>query len=304
MTAAMKAGPAIEAGEAPEGLSGDSLGAVLQAASGRLGRAGIDSARLDARLLACFVLGWDQAQVLTRPDHSPTAAKRRSLEALVARREKREPLAAITGRREFWGLDFTVNGDTLIPRPESETIIEAALETVTDRDAPLKILDLGTGSGCLLLALLWELPGATGLGVDVSEGALNVARLNASALGLEARAQFRLSDWGGSVDAGEGRFDLLVANPPYVADGEFAALEPEVARFEPRLALSGGPDGLEGYRRLAPGIRALLAPGGRAFVEIGAGQEKTVSVIFQQQELRVAHVHRDLGRRPRVIEIV
>ena len=257
--------------------------------------------------MACFVLGWDQAQVLARTDHFPAAAERRSLEALVARREKREPLAAITGRREFWSLDFTVNGDTLIPRPESETIIEAALETVTGRDAPLKVLDLGTGSGCLLLALLWELRNATGLGVDVSEGALKVARLNAGALGLEARARFLQSDWGvginGGVDADEGRFDLIVANPPYVADGEFAGLEPEVARFEPRLALSGGPDGLQAYRALAPGIGSLLAPGGRAFVEIGAAQEKTASVIFQQQGLRVAHVHRDLGRRPRVIEV-
>jgi release factor glutamine methyltransferase len=293
MTAITKAKP----GHAP----GDSLGPVLAAAAGRLGLAGIESARLDVRLLAARVLGWDQARVMARPEYSLTMEQGQNLEALIARRERREPLAYITGGREFWGLEFLVGPDTLVPRPESETIIEAALESITDPKAPLTILDLGTGSGCLLLALLRELPNATGLGVDVSPAALAVARDNARALGLEGRARFEPSDWGGELDADEGRFGLIVANPPYVADGEFAGLEPEVARFEPRLALSGGPDGLDCYRAMTPQIARLLAPGGLALVEIGAGQARPVGVIFQQQDLEISRVHDDLAACSRVV---
>ena len=287
--------PAAAAGESP----GDCLGEALAAAARRLGEAGIDSARLDARLFAAMVLDWDGARVLARPEHVLTPAQRLSFEALVARREAREPFAAITGRREFWGLDFAVTTDTLIPRPDSETVVEAALASVADRDAPLQILDLGTGSGCLVLALLAELGNARGLGIDISEAALAVARENAHRLGFADRVRFRNSDWGRDVS---GLFDIVLANPPYVANDEFAALEPEVARFEPLLALSGGPDGLRCYRALTPWIPMVLAPHGRAFVEIGSGQAEAVSGIFREHGLEALGVHNDLSGRPRVVE--
>ncbi|MCH7937954.1 MAG: peptide chain release factor N(5)-glutamine methyltransferase, partial [Proteobacteria bacterium] len=228
------------------------------------------------------------------------------LQSLLARRANREPLAVIIGKREFWSLDFAVTADTLVPRPESETLIEAALAVTGgqegDREADLNIIDLGTGSGCLLLALLSERPNARGLGVDLSAAALKVAAGNAAALGLEGRAEFRQSDWGRGLDGTEGRFDLILANPPYVADDEFAALEPEVARFEPRLALSGGPDGLTSYRSLAPQIGPLLTPGGGAFIETGATQAGAVSALFEENGLTVTSIHADLRGRPRVVE--
>ncbi len=287
--------PAADAGESP----GNCLGEALTAAAGRLGEAGIDSARLDARLLAAMALDWDEARILARPEHVLTPAQRLRFKALVARREAREPLAAIAGRREFWGLDFGVTADTLIPRPESETVVEAALAWVADRDAPLQILDLGTGSGCLVLALLAELGNARGLGTDIADAALAVARENAHRLGFGDRVRFRNADWGRDVS---GLFDIVLANPPYVAEYEFAALEPEVARFEPRLALSGGADGLRCYRALAPWIPMVLAPHGRAFVEIGSGQAEAVSGIFRDHGLAASGVHNDLAGRPRVVE--
>ncbi len=278
----------------------ESLGEALNAATARLARAGIESARLDARLLAAHALGWDKAKIVAEKDFLPDAEQRRTLDSLIARREAREPVAVITGTCEFWSLDFTVNADVLIPRPDSETIIEAALASISEREAGLDILDLGTGTGCLLLALLSELPNARGLGVDISEAALSVAAANAKNLGLGGRAKFALSDWG---DAVEGRFDIVVANPPYIADGEFATLEPEVARFEPRLALSGGADGLDCTRALAPRLGELLATRGRAFVEIGATQADAVAALLKACDLRVCQVHKDLAGHSRAVEV-
>ena len=306
--------------DAPPGaLPGDSLGELLNAFAARLARAGIESARLDARLLSAHALGWDAAKIVAAKDFLPDAEQRRTLDALIDRREAREPVAVIIGRCEFWSLDFAVNADVLIPRPDSEILVEAALAAAEDKandggengdkegDGVLGILDLGTGSGCLLLALLSELPLASGLGVDISEAALSVAASNAKNLGLDGRAEFELSDWGANVTRGisggiSGRFDIVVANPPYIADGEFATLEPEVARFEPRLALSGGADGLDCYRRLAPRLGPLLAPRGRAFVEIGATQADAVAALIEARDLRVCRVHKDLAGRPRAIE--
>lgn len=286
----------------PQGTHGGTLGDWLSAAVRGLEAAGIETARLDARLLASFVLGWNPARVLAHPEQVLGGEWSR-LQSLLARRANREPLAVIIGKREFWSLDFAVTADTLVPRPESETLIEAALAATEDRDADLSILDLGTGSGCLLLALLSERPNARGLGVDLSAAALKVAAANAAALGLEGRAEFRQSDWGRGLDGTEGRFDLILANPPYVADDEFAALEPEVSRFEPRLALSGGPDGLTSYRSLAPQIGPLLAPGGGAFIETGAAQAGAVSALFEENGLAVTSIHADLCGRLRVVEV-
>ena len=200
---------------------GDTLGKMLNAFAARLDRVGIESARLDARLLSAHALGWDAAKIVATKDFLPDAEQRRTLDALITRREAREPVAAIIGYREFWSLDFAVSADVLIPRPDSETIIEAALAAAEDgdenKDGALGILDLGTGSGCLLLALLSELPLASGLGVDISEAALSVAASNARNLGLGGRAAFELSDWGDNVTGGipggiSGRFDIVVVN--------------------------------------------------------------------------------------------
>lgn len=293
-------------GSPGDGLE-NSLGGALAAAAGRLDAAGIESARLDARLLASLALGWEQGRVLSHPEHSLSPEQRQTLDSLVARREAREPLAAITGQCEFWSLDFAVTADVLVPRPDSETLVEAALAFLGDsgkgRDAELEIIDFGTGTGCLLLALLSELPRARGLGVDVSEAALDVAIGNAGRLNLDGRVRFQLSDWDADVDVGiDGRFDLAVANPPYIADPDFAGLAPEVARFEPRLALSGGADGLDCYHTLAPGLRRSLKIRGRAFLEIGATQADAVSRILRRHELKTLCVHKDLSGLPRVIE--
>ncbi len=276
----------------------DSAGALIADAAKRFAAAGIDSARLDARLLAAEAFGVDAAWLIAHPDDRPTPARRRRFRALVARRERREPVALILGRREFWGLAFRLGKATLVPRPETETVVAEALAAVADRGGKLDILDLGTGSGCLLLALLSELADARGLGVDVSPAALTVARANARRLGLGGRARFRKSDW---ADAVADAFDLVVANPPYVADGDLDRLAPEVSRFEPRLALAGGADGLAAYRRLIPGLAGRLKAGARVVLEIGATQADAVASMLEDHGLRVSGVHGDLAGRPRAI---
>jgi release factor glutamine methyltransferase len=282
-------------------VSTETLGLLQDAAAKRFTTAGIDSARLDARLLAARALGWDTARVMARPEYTPTPEQCASLGELVGRREAREPMTQILGGCEFWSLDFIVTPDVLAPRPDSETLIDAALAAVSNKDTTSTIVDFGTGSGCLLLALLSEWPCASGLGVDVSEAALAVAGDNARRLALDGRARFEVSDW----DAGlEERFDVVVSNPPYIAEGDFSGLEPEVARFEPRLALSGGADGLDCYRALGPAIVRTLAPDGRAFVEIGADQAETAGGVLAAAGLAVVAVHRDLAGRSRVIEAV
>jgi len=279
----------------------DTLGGLLAAAAGRLDAAGIDSARLDARLLASEVLGWDQARILSHPEQSLSPEQHHALDTLVTRREAREPLAAITGRAEFWSLDFTITKDVLVPRPDSETLIEAVLASVPDKGAGLEIADFGTGSGCLILSLLSELPKARGLGIDVSSAALGVAKGNAERLGLSGRARFQLSNWDADVD---GNFDLIVTNPPYIANADFLGLAPEVARFEPRLALSGGGGGLDCYQALAPGLRRVLKTGGRAYLEIGATQASSVGDILHGHGLQTLRVHKDLSGLDRVVEAV
>lgn len=254
--------------------------------------AGIDTARLDARLLVAEVLGVAPMKVTTYPEMPLSPEQAARLEAMAARREAREPISHILGRRGFWTLDLEVTADTLDPRPDTETLVEVVLGTVADRQAPLTLLDFGTGSGCILLALLAELPRARGLGIDRSGGALAVAQRNAHANGLADRAEFRLGDWGSGLD---GRFDVIVSNPPYIPDQDIAGLEPEVARYEPRSALAGGPDGLDCYRALAPQIVGLLAPGGLAGIEFGQGQAAAVAALFDAAGLQVTEIRRDLA---------
>ena len=268
------------------------VGSALAAAAAHLSGAGISDARREARLLVATALGWDAARVLGFPEGEVTTAARERLAALLARRSAREPISRILGHREFWSLRFDLSPDTLDPRPDSETLIEAVLAALDDRGRAHRVLDFGTGTGCLLLALLSELPRAIGTGIDLSEGALETARRNAAALGLGARAQFLRGNWG---DALSGAWDVILANPPYVASDEIDRLAPEVARFEPRLALDGGVDGLAAYRALAPEVSRLLASTGIAVIEVGAGQAQRVAGTMAQAGLALRAVRHDLS---------
>lgn len=275
-----------------------SVDSAIRAASRRLAEVGIDSARLDARLLLGEVLDIEPPQLLAHPERALTNAESAQFDMLIERRAKREPLAQIVGRREFWSLDFRVTADTLDPRPDSETVVEAALAEIPDHTAPLRLLDLGTGTGCLLLALLSELPQATGIGADCSEAALAVAHANARALGLADRAAFRRASWGEGIDE---RFDLIVSNPPYIPSAEIDRLMPEVARYEPRLALDGGADGLEAYRAIGGEIGRLLQSEGRLALEIGATQADSVAAIFAAAGLVPMAIRRDLAGHSRCL---
>jgi release factor glutamine methyltransferase len=246
-----------------------------------LAAAGIEAPALEARLLLAAALEVSIEQVIAWPERAVDPRARHRLSALLARRTAREPMAHILGRREFWSLDFAVTRDVLVPRPDSETLVAAALEQIADRAQHLRLLDLGVGSGCLLLALLSELPQATGVGIDCSSAALAVAERNATALGLARRARFAPGNW---LDGIDGPFDVVVSNPPYIARGELAGLPPEV-QHDPRAALDGGEDGLDAYRTIAAGLPAALAPGGFAAIEIGAGQAEFVTAILREAGL-------------------
>jgi release factor glutamine methyltransferase len=234
---------------------------------------------LDAELLMAQAVGVERETVLLSrlDDEAPS-----SFEPLLGRREAGEPVAYITGRRGFWSIELEVAPGVLIPRPETETLIEAAAEHF-GRVGPKRVLDLGTGPGTLLLAALAEWPSATGIGVERSEQALAIARRNSDRLRLSARAELRPGDWAAGLNE---RFDLILCNPPYVEEG--AALAPDILNFEPHEALFAGADGLDDYRRLAPEVPRLLAPRGIACIEIGAGQEVALSALFAGQGLSVS----------------
>ncbi len=276
------------------------LAALVDDAVAAFGAAGLQAPAMEARALATGVLGLSREEMLAHPRRPVAAAARARFADALGRRAGGEPLARITGQREFWSLPIGLGTDTLIPRPDSETVVEAALALVAERDNEHAILDLGTGSGCLLFALLAELPRAHGLGIDCAAGALAMARDNARRLELEARAEFRLGDWAHGLT---GRFDIIVSNPPYVADGDWAALPPEVRDFEPALALNGGRDGLAAYRVLIPGIARLLAADGFAVIELGAGQHDDVAEICRKSGLFTDPARRDLGGHPRALPL-
>lgn len=255
-------------------------------------RAVSDSPRLEARLLLAHALGFTQAELLRQRD---AAADTSAFEASLVRRLAREPIDLILGHREFWTLDFLVSRDTLIPRPDSETVIRAALATV--RRPPRHILDLGTGTGCLLLSLLHEYPGALGIGIDLNLDAARLAQANAARNGLDGRAAFVQANWSDPI---QGRFDLIVSNPPYIPAGDIAGLMPEVALHEPRSALDGGPDGFDAYRAIIGRLAGLLAPDGLAVLELGAGQAASVDKMAVSAGF-VGTVHLDLAGIARVI---
>jgi release factor glutamine methyltransferase len=271
---------------------GMTVGGALADAIPALAAASIDEPRREARLLLSAVLGVDAAAVLGNSDRGLRAEERARFEALIARRAAHEPAARLLGRREFWSLDFALSSETLVPRPDSETVIEAVLAHIGERGAPLRLLDLGTGSGCLLLALLSELPAASGIGVDIAPNAALTAQRNAVALGLADRADFVAGSWAAAL---AGRFDVIVVNPPYIPSKAIAGLAPEVGRHDPHRALDGGSDGLDSYRALAPEMVRLLREGGSAAFELGAGQARPVKAIMRRAGLAIVEIRRDLA---------
>lgn len=243
----------------------------------RLAAAGLDMPERESRALLRAALGLSDLDLVVHGAQPVAPDEVARLAALAGRRAAGEPLARLVGRREFWSLDFALTPETLVPRPETETLVEAALAIFTDRAAPLRILDLGVGSGAILAALLSEYRNAHGIAVDRAEGAARTARSNLAQLGLGPRAGFLVGDW---ADAIAGRFDLIVSNPPYIARTDIAALAPEVRDHDPRGALDGGEDGLDAYRVIARALPRLLAAGGRAILELGMGQEADVARLL------------------------
>lgn len=276
---------------------------LLRDAAVALTAAGIDNARFEARLLLVHAAGVTVEQLIAHGSEAAPPAVVEALRTLTARRIGREPMAYILGEREFWGLPFKVSPAVLVPRPDSETLIEAALALMPGRAEPWRIVDLGVGSGCLLLTLLKEFPNALGVGVDVSASALEVAAGNADALGVAQRARLVDGDWQqpGWVERLGGPFDLLVSNPPYIETAVIEGLMPEVARFEPKLALDGGRDGLSAYRAIVDGAAKLVVPGGRVLVEIGEGQAPEISALFATAGFAVDRPWKDLGGIDRII---
>ena len=263
--------------------------------------AGIDSSKTDARALLGAALRLTRAQLLAQSDRILEARETSAASALAVRRLKREPVSRILGRKEFWSLALDVSPDVLVPRPDTETIVEAALEFVVSvglRLEKLRILDIGTGTGALVLALLQELTNARGVATDLSAAALEVARGNAERLKLASRCAFVVCN---VADGLQGHFDLIVSNPPYIARGAIAALDPEVRDYDPRLALDGGTDGLDAYRAIAGSALSLLAPGGRLIVELGAGQAAPVSALFAAAGMRILSIRDDLAGIPRAL---
>lgn len=275
----------------------DTLVKAWKAARDRLAAAGVDSPALDARMLIEAATGATRVDILTDPYRALSDEAVARAEALIARREAREPVSQIVGYRDFRLHRFAVTADVLTPRPETEYLVDVALEQIP-KELPRRVLDLGTGSGAILLSILAERPLATGVGVDISEAALAVARTNAEALGLTGQVEFRQGDWAEGL---EGEFDVIVSNPPYIRAGAIQLLDPEVAHYEPVLALDGGPDGYDAYRAILPAIRRLLKPGGFFALELGQGQAEGVWAHADDAGLKPEAVRDDLAGIPRVL---
>jgi release factor glutamine methyltransferase len=265
--------------EADGGHPFSTVATAVRSATLELQRAGIADAGGDVRRLVSAALGLTAADLLSRPERPVSMEETQRLRRYIDRRRRREPVSRILGCREFYGRSFAISPATLDPRPDTETLIEAALDLVRAQgrgSAPLRLLDVGTGSGCLLLTLLCELPHATGIGTDIDHSAVELARANAASLGVADRAAWLVAD---ALEGVAGNFDILVANPPYVRTGEIAGLQPEVREFDPIAALDGGADGLEIYRRIAAGI-PVVVPNGWAVLEVGHDQADAVAELF------------------------
>jgi release factor glutamine methyltransferase len=275
----------------------DTLVTLWQSVRDRLTAAGVDTPVLDARLLVEAGAGVSRMDIVTDPRRAISAEQFAGVDALVRRREAREPVSHIIGRKHFWTLEFEVNKHVLTPRPETEFVVEAGLRAIAAKpDA--RILDLGVGSGAILLTLLVERPRTTGFGTDISEEALVVARANAKTLRVEDRVELRSGDWAAGVNGG---FDLVVSNPPYIATDEIKSLAPEVSQHEPRIALDGGADGLAAYRIIIADLPRLLKPGGNFALEVGRGQADAVAAIAKAAGLSTGEPWRDLAGLPRVV---
>ncbi len=268
------------------------IGQALEGAAKRLAEAGVEEARRDARLLLAAALDVEIARVMGWPETLVELARLQSFDEMIRRRADREPVSRILGRREFWGLEFAVSPHVLDPRPETETLVEAVLDRIPDRGEAFSILDLGTGSGCILAALLSEYPKAEGLGVDLSFGAAAQARANAAALGLSERTHFSVGNWSESL---AGEWKVIVSNPPYIISSHLAGLAAEVARFDPHLALAGGEDGLAAYRGLFAGLIGHLVPDGVLVVELGVGQADAVETLLREAGFTIEGRRRDLS---------
>jgi release factor glutamine methyltransferase len=294
--------PPPQAGEGARGDCGGRVGATIGAAithaAAALAMAGCEEPRRRARRLVAAALGLSLAELFAHPERALDAAEQKKIAVMLTRARAHEPLTRILGRREFWGLEFALSPDTLDPRPETETMVEAVLARRPDRRQAHRILDLGTGSGCLLLALLSEFPNASGIGVDLAPGAAAAARHNSEALGLAGRARFVVGDWGAAL---AGAFDIVVANPPYIASAAIPGLPPDVREHDPHRALDGGADGLAAYRAIAAGLAGLLASGGLFAAEIGSDQAESVTALLTGAGLQVEAVLPDLAGLPRCV---
>ena len=271
-----------------------------------LSQAGIESPELDARLLLAHALGMSREELILRGETPLASKQQQHFDALITRRAAREPMSHILGMREFYGRTFNVTSDVLDPRPDTETLIDTILDgRLTNPDSRMSILDIGTGSGCIIITLLQELPHATGVGVDISPEALTVAAHNAKQhhmgkrLTLKQASLFDLSLYNSVL--GDSSFDIIVSNPPYIPTADIPSLMPEVYNYEPNLALNGGKDGLDCYRELAKSAGQLLGPNGLIFLEIGAGQHDDVADIFHAENWQLQSVHCDLAGHQRCV---
>lgn len=274
---------------------------ILAKAKQQLEKAGVENVGLDALILLSYALSFSKEQIIFNPESTVSTQQEKQFFDLIKRRCAREPISHLIGRREFFGRDFIVSKNILDPRPDSENLIELVLEKFPQKDVKIDILELGVGSGCLIISLLCEFKNALGVGLDISDLALVVAQKNAAKNQVENRLKFLQSDLFSALDSGQ-KFDVIISNPPYIPRQEIENLQAEVKDFEPRLALDGGIDGLDFYRRIAAESKRFLKKDGRIFLEIGISQKEQVEKIFCKSDFTLSAVKRDLAGIERILE--